>query len=124
MQPPLAQPLIDLLIEHEVAEASERVAGIVVAVDVLTRNPMIDRPKHPFESWSSGAGRAGTWPRIDMRPTTMPCMSSVSAVSARRGFRVSERCSAAARSAWALWLRHAASRLHIATRYEPSPQGG
>jgi toxin ParE1/3/4 len=60
MQPPLAQPLIDLLIEHEVADASERVAGIVVAVDVLTRNPMIGRPvQAPFREFVIGRGPRG-----------------------------------------------------------------
>ena len=79
--------ILDFLIEHDAADAGERVADIVVALDVLTRNPLIGRPvEAPFASLSSAADRAGTWLCIDMRPTTMPCLSSVFEASARRDF--------------------------------------
>ncbi|MBE7417198.1 MAG: type II toxin-antitoxin system RelE/ParE family toxin [Ideonella sp.] len=35
------------LVEHGVADAGERVADIVAALDVLERNPMIGRPAEP-----------------------------------------------------------------------------
>ncbi|HYN59452.1 MAG TPA: type II toxin-antitoxin system RelE/ParE family toxin [Rubrivivax sp.] len=52
--------IFDFLIEHEAADAGERVADIVVALDVLTRNPMIGRPvEAPFRELVIGRGPGG-----------------------------------------------------------------
>jgi toxin ParE1/3/4 len=52
--------ILDFLIDHEVADAGERVADIVAALDVLTRNPMIGRPvEAPFRELVIGRGPRG-----------------------------------------------------------------
>lgn len=52
--------VLDFLIEHEAANAGERVADIVAALDVLTRNPMIGRPvEEPFRELVIGRGPRG-----------------------------------------------------------------
>lgn len=52
--------ILDFLVEHEAADAGERVADIVVAFDVLTRNPMIGRPvEAPFRELVIGLGPRG-----------------------------------------------------------------
>ena len=52
--------ILDFLIEHEAADAGERVADIVVALDVLIRNPMIGRPvEAPFRELVIGRGPRG-----------------------------------------------------------------
>jgi toxin ParE1/3/4 len=52
--------ILDFLIEHDAADADERVADIVVALDVLTRNPMIGRPAEaPFRELVIGRGSRG-----------------------------------------------------------------
>jgi toxin ParE1/3/4 len=39
--------ILDFLVDHGAADAGERVADIVAALDVLMRNPMIGRPVEP-----------------------------------------------------------------------------
>jgi toxin ParE1/3/4 len=52
--------ILDFLIEHDAANAGERVADIVAALDVLTRNPMIGRPvEAPFRELLIGRGPRG-----------------------------------------------------------------
>jgi len=52
--------ILDFLIEHEAADVAERAADIVVALDVLTRNPMIGRPvEAPFRELVIGRGPRG-----------------------------------------------------------------
>ena len=48
-----ARALLDLdrllahLVEHAVADAGERIAGVMAAIDILDRHPMIGRPAPP-----------------------------------------------------------------------------
>ena len=38
--------IIDHLTQHEVPDAAERIEDIVLAIDILERNPLIGRPLH------------------------------------------------------------------------------
>ena len=52
--------ILQHLITHRVADAGERVADIVSALDVLVRNPMIGRPAEPpFREVVIGRGSRG-----------------------------------------------------------------
>jgi plasmid stabilization system protein ParE len=52
--------ILDFLVEHGAADAGERVADIVAALDVLERNPLIGRPAEPpFRELVIGRGARG-----------------------------------------------------------------
>jgi toxin ParE1/3/4 len=52
--------ILDFLVGHDAAGAGERVADIVSAMDVLTRNPLIGRPvEPPFRELVIGRGSRG-----------------------------------------------------------------
>ena len=52
--------ILDFLVDHGAADAGERVADIVAALDVLARNPLIGRPADPpFRELVIGRGVRG-----------------------------------------------------------------